>query len=144
MAKIGPMIVLTMASACADFSNAPDPAFGLPDVEVAAPTLSRHVQPIFTRRCSIGGCHSLGTRQAGLALTPGVSYAELVNQPAVLRRGSLLVVPFRADSSWLMAMLEGDPARRAGFARMPLASAPLTPNQLRTIANWINRGARDD
>lgn len=133
-----------LAVACADFTNAPDPAFGLPDIEVAEPTLSGDVQPIFSRRCSIGGCHSLATRQAGLALTEGTSHAQLVNRPAVLRTNERLVVPFRADSSWLMAMLEAEPSRRGNLPRMPLASTPLTPNQLRTIANWINRGARDD
>lgn len=129
---------------CADFTNAPDPTFGLPDTVVAAPTLDRDIQPIFTKRCSIGGCHSLATRQGGLALTPGVTWAALVNQPSRFGAGARLVVPFRSDNSWLMAMLAADPAKRSGLARMPLASSPLTPNQLRTIANWISRGAPDD
>lgn len=142
--RLSGAVLLIFATACADYTNVADPAFGLVDSVVAAPRLSQDVQPIFTRRCSIGGCHSLGTRQSGLALAAGVSYGELVNQPASLRPGARLVIPFRADSSWLMAMLDGDPALRRGLARMPLASAPLTPNQLRTIANWINRGAPND
>ena len=137
-------ILLLPAAACADYANAPDPAFGLPDVEVAAPTLSGDVQPILTKRCSIGGCHSLATQQAGLALTPGASHGELVNRPSLLRAGFTLVVPFRADSSCQIAMTEDDPGRRGSFARMPLASSPLTPRQIRTIVNWVNRGARND
>ena len=34
--------------------------------------------------------------------------------------------------------------RRLGLARMPLASGPLTPNQIQTIVNWISRGAPND
>lgn len=138
-------IILWFAlAACADYTNAPDPAFGLPDTVVAAPTLSRDVQPIFTKRCSIGGCHSLGTQQADLALSPGASRGELVNRPSQLKPGEKLVIPFRADSSWLVAMIEESSARRGSFSLMPLASSPLTPNQIRTIVNWINRGAPND
>ena len=133
-----------MSAACADYTNAPDPAFGLSDTVVAAPALSRDVQPIFTKRCSIGGCHSLGTQQSDLALSLGASHGELVNRPAQLKPGEKLVIPFRADSSWLVAMLEESGARRGSLSRMPLASSPLTPNQIRTIANWINRGAPND
>lgn len=138
------LTMLLVLASCADYTNAPDPSFGLPDVAVVSPTLSGDVQPILTKRCSIGGCHSLATRQGELALSNGATYGELVNRPARLRTGATLVVPFRADSSWLIAMLDEDPTRRGGLARMPLASAPLTPSQLRTIVNWINRGAPND
>ena len=133
-----------MGQTGADYTNAPDPAFGLVDTAIAAPKLGRDVQPIFTKRCSIGGCHSLGTQQADLALSPGASFGELVNQRARLKSGETLVIPFRADSSWLIAMIEESTARRGQLSRMPLASSPLTPNQIRTIVNWINRGAPND
>jgi hypothetical protein len=40
--------------------------------------------------------------------------------------------------------MRDDVARRRGLARMPLGSGPLTPNQIQTIVNWINRGALND
>jgi hypothetical protein len=135
---------LAALCACADYTNSPDPTFGLPDMAVTNASLSRDVQPIFTKRCSIGGCHSLATRQGGLALSEGASHGELVNRPARLTVGRVLVRPFAAGDSWLMAMIEDDPSRRHGLARMPLASSPLTANQIRTIANWIDRGAPND
>ena len=135
--------VAALAASCADFDAVVDPTGGLPDVAVAEPTLSRDVQPIFTKRCSIGGCHSLASAQAGLVLTEGRSHDALVNVPSRLGT-QLLVSPGSPDASWLIAMIGPDPARRLGFSRMPLASHPLTTNQIATIAKWIERGAARD
>ena len=74
------------------------------DVAVAEPSFARDVQPIFTRRCSIGGCHSLASAQAGLDLTEGRSYDALVNVPSRLGT-QLLVSPGAPDASWLVAMI---------------------------------------
>jgi hypothetical protein len=47
-------------------------------------------------------------------------------------------------NSWLAIVISDDAVRRNGVSRMPLGSGPLTPNQVATIRNWINRGAPDD
>lgn len=132
--------------ACTDFTNPDDPASGLPDVAVANPSFSRDVQPIFTKRCSIGGCHSLASKQASLALAPGVAYDNIVNVKAVLKN-QLRVNPGVASESWLVVLLTrsaddgGNGASADGVPRMPLASRPLTANQIATIVNWIDQGA---
>jgi len=140
----GVFAVGAVAAACSDFAAVDDPAGGLPDVAVATPSFERDVRPIFVKRCATGGCHSLGTQQAGLVLTADSAYVALVDRPATLRSGLVRVRPFRADSSWLIAMVGPDPDRRGGFPRMPLAAAPLTPNQIATLVNWINQGARPE
>lgn len=131
-----------LAFACADFSALEDPAFGLPDVEVAQPSYAADVQPIFTRRCAVGGCHTLASEQAGLALDPSVAYDELVG---VLATSSVdpyqRVEPGNAADSWLIRRLHADPSVRNGQPRMPLAATPLTDNQIATIINWIDQGA---
>jgi hypothetical protein len=127
--------------ACADLADGVDPAFGLSDAVVTTPTLARDVQPMLDRRCAFGGCHSVATRQAGLVLVAGASHGALVRRPSRLRPGDTLVVPGAAARSWLMTMLADAPAARGGFSRMPLAAAPLTPNQLATVARWIDQGA---
>jgi len=127
--------------ACADFEGVVDPAFGLPDVIVDAPTLVRDIQPILDKRCAFGGCHSVASRQGGLVLVAGNSYAALVNRPARLSPGDTLVIPGSAARSWFLRMMAADPGGRFGLSRMPLAASPLTDNQLATIARWINRGA---
>ena len=136
------MACCALPFACADFSGLEDPAFGLPDVEVAQPSYSADVQPIFTKRCVVGGCHTLGSEQAGLALDVSVSYDELVGVLATSSVDSYQrVEPGNAADSWLIRRLLADPALRNGQPRMPLAATPLTDNQIATIVNWIDQGA---
>lgn len=134
-------LAVCAAGACADFEGATDPSHGLPDVAVVSPDFVRDVRPIFERRCGIGGCHSVATRQAGLVLTADSAYAALVNRPSAFRPQELLVKPGDAANSWLIVMITDDP-RRGTLPRMPLGSGPLTQNQIGTIVNWVNQGAR--
>jgi hypothetical protein len=129
------------SASCADFEGVVDPAFGLPDVVVDAPTLVRDVQPLLDRRCAFGGCHSVASQQGGLVLVAGASHGALVGVRSRLRPSETLVVPGDASRSWLLTLVAADDAARMGFARMPLAALPLTPNQVATIARWIDRGA---
>jgi hypothetical protein len=138
------LIGLLAMAACADFDSGVDPAFGLPDVVVAMPSFSADIQPILDRRCVVGGCHTLATGQADLTLDRTVSYVELVNVPSTLNPAFDRVVPGDAANSWLARMIGPDPSARDGNVRMPLASPPLTANQIQTIINWIQRGAPDD
>jgi len=133
--------LLGLGICCAEFDTVVDPAFGLPDVVVETPSFSADIQPIFDKRCSIGGCHSLGTGQAGLILDASVSYDMLVGVQSRRRPEFVRVVPFDAPNSWLIHMIGPDPAGRFGLSRMPLSSTPLTPNQIATITNWIEQGA---
>lgn len=130
------------ALGCADFDTPVDPAGGAPDDLVATPSFSANVAPIFEKRCSLGGCHSLATRQAALALTPDAAYDALVGVPAALRPSVLRVRPSDPANSWLVAMISADGAARQGFSRMPLATQPLTTNQIATIVRWIEQGAQ--
>jgi hypothetical protein len=128
-------------NACADYEVLVDPAGGLPDVLVATPSFSTHIEPILTKRCSIGGCHSLVTAQGGLSLTADLAYDELVNVESTQNDALWRVRPFRPDSSWLVQVVTAGPGGVEGYARMPLSSAPLTENQIGTIVNWITQGA---
>lgn len=134
-------LLLCCALGCADFETSLDPAGGLPDVAIANPSFDTDIQPMLTKRCSIGGCHSIASRRGDLVLTPGASYDELVNERAVLDARFDRVEPGDAPASWLVRMIGDDPAARSNFPRMPLASQPLTRNQIATIVNWIENGA---
>jgi hypothetical protein len=138
------LVAAGVIGACADFDGVVNPTSGLPDVVVAVPQFSRDIVPIFERRCGIGGCHSESAHQAGLVLTPAAAHASLLNRPSQTRLGQILVRPGDADNSWLVIAIRDDDVRRLGLARMPLASGPLTPNQIQTIVNWVNRGAPND
>ena len=143
-ARWGILIMAAAFGACADFEGVIAPTGGLPDVVVQTPQFQRDIVPIFERRCGIGGCHSESSHQAGLVLTAAAAHAALVNKPAQTRLGEVLVRPGNADNSWLVIAIRDDAARRQGLARMPLGSGPLTPNQIQTIVNWVNRGAPND
>ena len=51
------------------------------------------------------------------------------------------VTPFEPSQSWLVTMISADDAARQGVSRMPLATYPLTDNQIATIVRWIEQGA---
>ena len=129
------------AMACADFDSPTDPTGGAPDVLIANPSFANDIQPIFTKRCSIGGCHSLTARQAELNLVEGYAYDDLVNVQATQSLSFRRVRPSLPDSSWLVRLLSSNQADRPGYPRMPLSALPLTANQIGTIVNWITQGA---
>jgi len=138
------LTVWSMAAGCVDYEGAVDPAHGLPDVVVAMPQFRRDVLPIVERRCAIGGCHSVASRQAQLVLVADSAFEAIIDQPSRIVVGEVLVRPGDAANSWLAILISDDVVRRKGVARMPLGSGALTPNQVATILNWINRGAPDD
>jgi len=133
--------LVVLAMACADFNSPTDPTGGAPDILVANPSFENDVQPILTKRCAMGGCHSFVTEQGELSLVAGSAYDNLVNVVSSQEELFVRVRPFRPDSSWLYRLIASDPAGRVGYPRMPLSSVPLTSNQIGTIVNWIMQGA---
>jgi hypothetical protein len=137
-------IVIALSWACADFESTVDPTGGLPDVEIANPSFATDIQPIFDRRCAIGGCHTVLSRKGELVLQRGYAYDSIVNVPSFLAPQYLRVESGNAVDSWLVRMIEADDNARLHFARMPLGGQPLTPNQIATIVNWIENGALEN
>ena len=134
-------VAIALVWGCADFESTVDPTGGLPDVEVANPSFANDVQPIFTKRCSIGGCHSLYSARAEMVLLPGHAYDSIVNKVSYLNPPMARVEPGDTLNSWLVRMIKDNDAARLNFARMPLGGQPLTRNQIATIVNWIENGA---
>ena len=141
MASVGAVAAVVVALGCADFETPVDPTGGAPDVLVEMPSFASNVAPIFEKRCAVGGCHSIATHQAGLTLDPSVAYQSIVGVPSTLRPSLERVTPFEPTQSWLVTMISGDDAARPGTSRMPLATYPLTDNQIATIVRWIEQGA---
>jgi hypothetical protein len=98
-----------------------------------------HVQPIFNASSVDAGCHPGGG--APFSLQAGVSYASLVNVPAVTGpcAGLPRVKPSSADSSALHRRLAGTCG-----AQMPLGGSPLPQSQRDLIRNWVNEGAQNN
>ncbi len=79
--------------------------------------------------------------KAGLNLSEGMSYANLVNVPS--SEAPLdLVEPGDAENSYLIHKLEG----RVGIVGgpMPLSGDPLTAEEIAVIRDWIDAGAPNE
>jgi hypothetical protein len=134
-------LALPVVYACADFTSPEDPTGGLPDVLIANPSLNTDIQPIFTKRCAIGGCHTPAEARVGLILTAGVARDSLVNITSFHGAPLKRVLPGDHFNSYLWRVLQPDSTLHVGIPRMPLAATPLTTNQIQNIANWIDEGA---
>lgn len=112
------------------------------------PTFTSIQNEIFNTTDSSGrlacvNCHNGRSAFVPLNLTPGVSYAALVNASSVERPGLLRVNPGNPDQSYLIHKLEG----RSDIvgARMPRGTGPfLSEGQILVIKRWIALGAQND
>jgi hypothetical protein len=103
-------------------------------------SFSNQIQPIFDNHSY--GCTSCHGGTAGLYLTKGQSYANLVNVQAQagLCIGRKRVQPGDASSSVLFL-------RVSGFTcgdRMPQGGNPISPTDVNLIRDWINQGAQNN
>jgi hypothetical protein len=133
--RIAALLAMAVASVgCADEGTGP--ADGPP---VAVPSFQADVQPIlWSPTCVSSSCHSAASRQGGLSLE-GVEPDSLVGVST--DTGLDLVIPFDAETSYLVRKLEG---RDIQGSRMPLGRGSLPGSQIGTIRNWIDQGALDN
>jgi hypothetical protein len=108
-------------------------------------SFAQNVQPIFSARCT--GCHSGQSPNAGLDLSAGVSYANLVNKQVSSDCGSRVagavrVVPGDAAGSMLWRKLANTNDKCLGA--MPLGTNGLinvARSDFDSIEKWIQEGA---
>lgn len=96
-------------------------------------SFANDIQPIFTTRCSISGCHVSPSPAAGLVLTAGSSYANLVNVPTQIFTPGVRITPNDTDASVLYLLVSS--------GTMPATGSPLTTAQIDAIREWIESGA---
>ena len=123
-----------VAFACAgDGTEIVDSTLGGPGLE---PTLASIQEHIFTPICS--DCHVPGGQGPMPLDSASASYQSLVSQPSV-EVALLRVTPGDPANSYLILKLQGAPGIVG--ERMPLGKAPLTPEQIQAIVDWIASGA---
>ena len=108
---------------------------GAGDVAVPNPSFAHDVQPIFTARCAVTGCHVTPT-EANLRLVltdEATSYGNLVNVPSVEFPSAMRVAPGSSVTSYLMSKLDA--------GEMPKQGPMLSQGTRDTIRNWIDQGA---
>ena len=118
--------------ACSNSDNPVAPPAGPPTVPDTV-SFREHVQPIFTARCAVSGCHVEPTPKAGLVLTTHVAYSNIVNVPTQVFTPGLRVKPSDPDSSVLYILVQR--------GLMPGRGPQLTAVQTSTIKRWIVQGA---
>ena len=84
-----------------------------------------------------GGCHNAAA-SAGLNLSQGQAYNNLVNVNSTSEPNFKRVLPNDAQNSYIVMKLEG---HQTIGSRMPLSRTPLTTVQIQNVKNWINKGA---
>ena len=129
-----------VAAACGSDSPS-EPDVGDTRVVKADPSFAADIQEIFNRRgCTAAGCHNVDGA-AGLDLSPGAAYGELVGVTATTGSVVVRVIPGDADGSYLVIRLEG---RQTVGNQMPLGGLPLDNIDLTNVRNWIARGAQQN
>ena len=127
-------------TSCTDLDLNPLPTVGSNpgDPAVAQPSLRSDVQPIFTARCAVVGCHITPTEaNLGLVLTdPATSYSNLVGVSSVEFPGVFRVQAGASDQSYIMFKLD--------FGDMPKEGPMLLQGTRDTIRNWIDQGAQNN
>ena len=96
---------------------------------------------IFNKSCALSGCHDSGSKQAGLNLSAGQAYSNLVNVPSSEKPNILRVKPNDAANSYLVMKIEG--AAGISGSRMPIGGS-LSSEKIDAIKTWINNGAKND
>lgn len=98
--------------------------------------LSEIQRVVFNGSCATSGCHAGASPAAGLNLTEGNSYSNLVNVTSVLSPPRKRVDEGNSAESVLVQILEGSVT-----PRMPQGGAPLSQSTIDSIAKWIDNGA---
>lgn len=109
------------------------------DCGMSSVSFAGAIQPIFSASCASMGCHAGVMPQAGLNLTNGKSYAELVNVAASqCNDGRKLVMPGDPGASYIVDKMTG--VDLCFGTKMPkLGNLPSA--QVQSVVDWICQGA---
>jgi hypothetical protein len=115
-----------------------------PPDAITAPVSYVQIQQIFNDNCIT--CHDVGGNDGGpaLDLRNGVSWANLVNQPAPSPDtcGGILVVPGDSNESYLYKKLtSAAPCYGAQMPKGEFFSMPLPACVIAMVNQWITEGA---
>lgn len=116
-----------------------DSATGPDETDTLMPTLSSIQTQVFTPFCA--SHHGQSNPEAGLDLSAGRSFANLVNVPSTQVELDL-VTPGDAENSYLVHKMEGRPSIVG--RSMPIGRLPFTAEEIAVIRQWIDTGARNN
>ncbi len=106
-----------------------------------------NIQSIFTANCTFSGCHD-NNGQAGLVLTSGFSYSQLLGlsgtgEPSTQKPSLFRVNPGNADDSYLYDKITNDNIIGLQMPN-PLSGIVLSQQDKDNIRDWIDQGAKQN
>jgi hypothetical protein len=108
-----------------------------------AVSFATDVQPILTASCAKIGCHTGVLPDAGLDLTAGAAYAEIVGKDATQCSDTRLIVdPGKPDVSYIIDKVTAH-GICGGKKKMPPLGT-LSADKIQLISDWICGGALDN
>ena len=128
------LLSIILWSCSSDSPTEPDPGNNSSTAPLSK--LSDIQTKVFNQSCAITGCHGSTSTQAGLLLTDGNSFSNLVNIQSVLFPSFKRVDPNNSANSLLIKILKGEVTPRMPFNRTPLSATVID-----SIAKWIDNGA---
>jgi len=94
---------------------------------------------IFTMSCALSGCHTGPSPQAGMNLSAGVAYAQIVGVASSEVPSLQRINPGNPSQSYMIQKLEGAPGIQG--ARMPFGGPFLPQATIDRIRAWVDAGA---
>ncbi|MDX1582970.1 MAG: hypothetical protein R3338_05145 [Thermoanaerobaculia bacterium] len=133
---------LAIASACGELKSPTEPIQPPSEPDDPSATFSRVQNEVFTPSCAFSGCHGAAAPQAGMELTEGVAYSNIVNVPSTEVPQFDRVEPGRPEQSYLYLKITG--SDQIIGSRMPLGQPELPEDEVELVRDWIARGAPND
>jgi len=128
------LLSIVLWSCSSDNPTEPDPGTNSSPAPISK--LSDIQTKVFNQSCALSGCHGSTNNQAGLLLTTGNSFSNLVNVQSVFFPQFKRVEPNNSTNSLLIKILKGEVSPQMPFNRTPLSAAVID-----SIAKWIDNGA---
>lgn len=128
------VILAVFLSSCSEDSNTTAPPSGTPNAPMAR--FSDIQEKVFNTTCATANCHASGSAQAGLVLSQGQAYSNLVEVQSTLYPNLKRVDAGNSGESLLIQILRG-----TRTPRMPFNGSPLSSAVIDSIAKWIDDGA---
>lgn len=116
----------------------PEASNSLPDNSAA--TFSTIQKEIFIVSCALSGCHSGADAAAGMDISSGKAFNNLVYVPSTSNSNFVRVQPGNSANSFLIKRLRNI-GESSGI--MP-PSGKLSENAIQLVETWINNGAKND
>jgi hypothetical protein len=104
-------------------------------------TFTRVQTEVFSVSCALAGCHAGNAPTAGMDLSAGVAYGNIVGVTSTERADLKRIEPGDPDRSYLVKKIRGDADISGGT--MPLVGS-ITGGQRQLVIDWVRRGAPQD